>query len=120
MWRFSAEALSLLERGLDVGNAHVEQDAPFIAFTAAETTVDPIAGRAPVHESVVARLGDGLGGRVAGLELPAEQLAVVAPELRRIPSDDLEVYDWLSRGDSSPLRSSGRRFICSPPLYGLR
>jgi hypothetical protein len=37
MWRFSAEALSLLERGLDVGNAHVEQDAPFIAFLTKET-----------------------------------------------------------------------------------
>src|SRR5829696_3699883 len=94
------EALSLLERGLDVGNAHIEQDTTLVALAAADTAVDPTAGRAPVHEPVVTRLGDRLGRRVASVVLPAEQLAVVGPELRRIASDDLEVHNWLSQGES--------------------
>ena len=38
-----AEALCLLERSLDVGNAHVEQDAPLIARAPTDTTIDPVA-----------------------------------------------------------------------------
>src|SRR5918999_3541358 len=97
-----AEALGLLERGLDVGYAHVEQDTPLIALATADTTVDAVVGRARVHEPVVTGLGDRVGGRVAGLELPPKQLAVVAPKLCRIPSDDLEVHNWLSHGVSFP------------------
>jgi hypothetical protein len=33
------EALSLLERGLDVGNAHIEHDTRFVALAAADAPV---------------------------------------------------------------------------------
>lgn len=51
------KALGLLERGLDVGNAHVEQYAALLALATGDTSVDagPVAGRASVHEPVVAR-----------------------------------------------------------------
>jgi hypothetical protein len=52
---------------------------------------------------------DRFGDRVAGVELPPEQVAVVAPELRRVSTDDLEVHNWLSHGESLPRRLSGRR-----------
>src|SRR4030081_235849 len=55
-----AEALSLLERGLDVGKPHVEEDTPCIAPATHHTTVAPAASRVRVHEPVVARLGDRL------------------------------------------------------------
>src|SRR5436309_873262 len=96
------EALSPLERGPDVRNTHVEQQQPLVTLATADTTVDPVAGGASVQEPVVARLGDGFGDRVADLELPPEQLAVVAPELRRIPPDDLEMHNWSSHWPSFP------------------
>lgn len=44
-----AEPLRLLQRGLDIGNAHVEQDAPFVALSTAHTAVvaGPVAGLLP-------------------------------------------------------------------------
>jgi hypothetical protein len=89
-----AEGLGLLERGLDVGNAHVEHDAGLVARAAADAAVDAAARRAAVDEPVVAGRGDGLGRGVAGLELPTEQVAEEAAELRRVLPDDLEVDDW--------------------------
>src|SRR5437879_4716450 len=98
-----------MERGLDTGNAHVEQDSGLVAPTTADTTVDavPHAGRAPIHESVHARLRDRLGGRVARAELPTEQLAVILAELRWVVPDDLKVHHWLSHDRSSPRRRLG-------------
>jgi Resolvase, N terminal domain len=95
-----AEALGFLERGLDVGNAHVEDRVGVVAHTSADAAWDPrpIAGRVAVHEPVVPRLGDRLRSRSGGVELPSEQVAVVAPELVRIFPDDLKVHNWLSHG----------------------
>jgi hypothetical protein len=70
----------------------------FVALAAADATVDAAAGRAAVDEPIVTVLRDRFGGRVADVELPLEQLAVVAPKLRRVASDDLEVHNWLSHG----------------------
>ena len=123
------------QRGLDVGDAHVEENPRLIALAAAYTTVDPAVGRAPVNEPVVTRLGDRIGSRVVGLELPTEQLAVVAPERCRILTDDLEVHNWLSQGGSfQPVEDRrfalllhcvftvdlGDRRISSVRLHGLR
>lgn len=64
----------------------------------------PIAGRAPLHEPVVRGLGDRVRDGTARVELPAEQVAVVAPEPLRVRSDDLAVDHWLSHASflSSP------------------
>jgi hypothetical protein len=75
-----AEALGLLERGLYVGYADVEKDPGLVPLATADPAVD--AGRGRVHEAVRPRLRDLLGGRVARLELPVEQLAVVTAEPR--------------------------------------
>ncbi len=57
-----AEALGLLERGLDVGNADVEDHVAVVAHASADAArdPDPVAGRVAVHEPVVRRLGDRL------------------------------------------------------------
>lgn len=43
-----AERLSLLECGLDVGDAYTEEDPSLTAFASADTTVDPLC-RVPVN-----------------------------------------------------------------------
>src|SRR6185437_9706987 len=58
-----------------------------------------VAGIA-VHEAVVVRLGYRRRDRGARVELPAEQLTKVAPELRRLLPDDLEVHNRLRHGYS--------------------
>ena len=70
-----AEALGRAERGLDVGNADVEQDPAGTAGAAADPAVDagPADERAPVNETVRAGLRDLLADRVSYLEFPAEQ-----------------------------------------------
>lgn len=92
-----AEALRFLQRRLYVRYAYVEEHARLVAVAAADATVDPrpTARRSGVHESIVACLGDCLRNRAARVELPAEQVAVVAAQLCRISSDDLEVNYWL-------------------------
>jgi hypothetical protein len=93
-----AQALGLLEGGLDVGNADIEEHVAVIARASADATRDPspVAGRDAVHEAVVARLRHRLGDRGADVELPAEQFAEVTPQVCRILPDDLEVHHWLS------------------------
>ena len=72
------EALGLLERGLDVGNADVEDNLTVVAHASADAARDPgpVAGRVAVHEPVVPRLRDCLRDRGARVELPSEQVAV--------------------------------------------
>jgi hypothetical protein len=41
-------------------------------------------------------LRDLFGDAAAGVELPAEQLAVVTPQSLRVGTDDLEVNHWLT------------------------
>jgi hypothetical protein len=96
----AAQALGLLQRRLDVGDADVEDRVARVAPPAADAArdADAVVGRVSVGEPVVARLRDGRRDRPAGIELPAEQLAVVAAELLRVDPGDLEVDDGVSRG----------------------
>jgi hypothetical protein len=100
----AAQALGLPQGGLDIGNAHVEEHMALVPRSAADAARDPgpVAGRDAVHEAIVGRLRHRLRDRGTGVEVPAEQLAEVAPELRRVLPDDLEVHDRLSHGYSLP------------------
>src|ERR1700693_1483085 len=95
-----AEALGLLERSLDVRNADVEDHVALIAHPSTDAAGDPgpVAGRVAVHEPVVSRLGDRLRDRGVRVELPSEQVAVVAPEPLRILPDDFKMHYRLSHG----------------------
>ena len=57
-----AEALGLLERRLDVGNADVEDHVAIVAHASADAARDPgpVAGGVAIHEPVVPRLRDRL------------------------------------------------------------
>src|ERR1700723_2377123 len=102
-----AEALGLLERDFDVGNANVEDRMAVVAWasTNAARNPHPVVSRVKVHEPVITSLRDGLRHRGARVEFPPEQIAVVAPELLRILPDNLEMHDRLSHGYSFPLGS---------------
>src|SRR5579859_4630662 len=118
-----AQAFGLLQGGLDIGNADVEEHMAFIAPASADTTRDPgpVAGRDAVHEAVVQRIRHRFGDRGTGVELPAEQFAEVAPELRRLLPDDLEMHDRLSHDHSLRVGSpapAGRRPISDDRLSG--
>ena len=99
------ETLGLLERGLDIRNADVEDRVAVIAHASADTAwdSDPVAGRVAVHEAVVPWLGDSLRNRGTRVELPSEEVAVVALKFLRVFPDDLKVHNWLSH-DLSFLR----------------
>jgi hypothetical protein len=89
-----AEALRLRQRGFDVGDLDVEGDVAVVALGRAPDAApdpNPVGVRIPVtrDDRVVGR-----PDRVA--ELPAEQLRVVAAQLLPLPTDDLEVDNWLS------------------------
>ena len=107
----AAEALGLGERGLDVGHADVEDDVGRVAGASADAARDarPVGGRDAVNEAVVSRLRHRFGDRGAGVELPAEQLAEVAPELVRVVADDLEVHNRVCHEYSFPR-------ICALPV----
>src|SRR5438034_4995314 len=97
-----AQALGPLQGGLDIGHANVEHRVGLVSRATADATGDPgpVAGGVAVHEAVVVRLRHRLRDRGAGVELPPEQFAEVAPELRRLLSDDLEVHNRLRHGYS--------------------
>src|SRR4029078_2629173 len=94
-------------------HADVEHRVGLVRRAAADAAGNPgsVAGIA-VHAAVVVRLGCRRRDRGARVELPAEQLAEVAPELRRLLPDDLEVHNRLRHGYS--LRA-GRARGCRPP-----
>src|SRR2546423_1868466 len=95
------EALGLGERRLDVRDLDVDRDVPVVAFRASgDAATDPHA----VGIDVVLAGDDAVVHRVARVDLPAEQLRVVALELRSVLPDDLEVHDGLAHG-RFPLRS---------------
>jgi hypothetical protein len=48
------------------------------------------------------RLGHRFGDRGTGVELPAEQLTEVVPELARVLADDLEVHNRVCHEYSFP------------------
>jgi hypothetical protein len=89
----AAEALGLLERSLDVRNADVEDHVALVAHPSPTPPGIPVvlrsrsfpAGKSPPRPGV-------------RIELPSEQVAVVAPELLRILPDDFEMHNWLSHG----------------------
>jgi hypothetical protein len=87
-----AGALGLLQGGLDIGNADVEDHMAFVARASADATRDPgpVGGRDAVHEAIIHRLRHRLCDWGARVELPSEQVAEVAPELRRILPHVLE------------------------------
>src|SRR2546421_5066670 len=74
----AAEALGLLQRLLDVRHLDVEGDVAFVA-------VGPLPDAAADPDAVAARVAlardHPVLHRVVGLDLPAEELGVVAPEL---------------------------------------
>ena len=80
----------LLERSLDVRNADIEHRVALVAHPSPDAAGDPgpVAGRIAVHEPVVSRLGDRLRDWGIRVELPSEQVTVVAPELLRILPDE--------------------------------
>src|ERR1051325_7946153 len=94
----SAEALGVAERRLDIGHADVKQCVTVIACAAAHAPRDagPVACRVAIDEAVAPRLRHCLCHGGVRVKLPAEQLAVVGPEVLRILPDDLEVYDWMT------------------------
>src|SRR5215469_4960063 len=93
-----SEPLSFFERGLDIGNARVENRMALIARASPDTigNARAVAGRVAVHKAVIATLGNRLTDGAAGIELPSEKIAVVASQLRWIVSDDFEVHNRLS------------------------
>jgi APA family basic amino acid/polyamine antiporter len=70
-----------------------------------------IIGKTASLAAMALTLGSYAFPDLAGVELPPEQVAVVAPELRGFSSDDLEVHNWLSHGESFPAALYGRRVI---------
>src|SRR5580704_3773645 len=97
-----AQALGPLQRRLDVGDADVEDHVAVVRGASADAAGNPgsVAGRAAVHEPVVRWLRHRLRDRGAHVELPAEQVTEVAPELLRVLANDLEVHDRLGHGCS--------------------
>src|SRR6202035_6030232 len=91
----AAQALGLSQGGADVGHADVEDDVGRVACAAADAArnASSVGGRDAVDEAVVRRPGDRFGDRGAGVELPAEQLTEVVPELFWVLADDLEVHN---------------------------
>src|ERR1700733_9805370 len=76
----STEALGPMERGLHVWDPNVKDHVAIVAQTTPDSTRDPgpIAGGVSVHKTVVPGLGDRLRHRGVGVELPSEQLPIVA------------------------------------------
>src|ERR1700722_1282417 len=104
-----AQALGPLQRRLHVGNADVEDHVAVVRGAAADAAGNPgsVAGWAAVHEPVVRRLRHRLSDGGAHVELPAEQVTEVAPELLGVLADDLEVHDRLCHGYSFRARPNG-------------
>src|SRR5215216_2413622 len=101
-----AQALRLRERGLDVRHLDVEGDVAVVPLRRrAHAAADPGA----VGVRVPLTLHDPVVHRVVGVEFPPEQLRVVAPELLRVLTDDLEVDYRLSHSVSFRRRYAGAR-----------
>jgi 6-phosphogluconolactonase (cycloisomerase 2 family) len=94
----AAEALGLGERLLDVGHLDVEGH---VAPVAVGPLPDPAGDPDAVGGYVVLALDEAVVHRIVGVGLPAEQLRVVAPELRAVLPDHLEMHDRLSHLVSS-------------------
>src|SRR5712691_2060450 len=100
-----AEALGLRERSLDVGHQDVEGDVAWISVRPlSDAAADSDAFRGDVafarHHPVL--------HRVVSVDLPPEQLGVVALQLLPVLPDDLEVNDWLTHSRLlSARRSAG-------------
>src|ERR1700743_2744893 len=105
-----AKALCLLQGGFDIGHANVENRVARVARATADAAwyPGPVVGRDAVHEPVVQRFRHRLRDRRTRVELPPEEFAVVAPELRRVRPDDLEVHHWLSHDYSRRLTAGAR------------
>ena len=87
------EALGLRERGLDVGHRDVEGDVAAVALgPSRDASADPHAVRARVPVA----LDDPVPHRIAGVDLPSEEVCVVALKLPPVLPDDLEVDHRLS------------------------
>src|SRR5207245_5899381 len=103
----AAEALGLGERCLHVVDADVEGD---VAVVALRRGADAAADADSVRAHVGGAIDDPIVHRVVGVDLPPEQLRVVAAEPGHVPAHDLEVDHWPSHAPSSVRRSSGGRW----------
>src|SRR4051794_24883376 len=107
-----AEALGLGPRGLDVGDLHVEGHVSVVSLRALpDAAADPHA----VGVAVAVALDDPVAHRVARIDLPAEELRVVALQLLPVLPDDFEVNYRLSHC-FPPSTSAHRRLVNQMPL----
>ena len=111
-----------LQKGMDIdiGDADVEDRVALVVWAAADAARDSgaVGGRVAVDEAVVAGLGDCSGDRAAGVELPSEEVGVVAAELGRIPSGDLEVHDGVPLSVELPPKATLEVIETEPTMKG--
>src|SRR3954452_12427378 len=85
----AAEALRLLERLFDVVDRDVEGHVPLVTLgPAGDAAADPRA----VRRLVPLPRDHAVAHRIVGVDLPPEELRVVAPELVAILPDHLEMH----------------------------
>src|SRR5436190_4921098 len=89
----AAEPLRLDERRLDVLDPDVEGD---VAPVAVRALADAAADADPLRAEVLLAAHEAVVHRVVGVDLPAEELAVVALQLLAVLADHLEVRHWCS------------------------
>src|SRR4051812_9875373 len=116
----TAEAFGFLQSRLDVGDPDVEESMAFVGGAPSDPARDSgaISGCDLVDEGIAVRLGDFRCHRGVLLVGPAEELAVVVPEPRRIGPDDLEVDDRI--GHSPTLSGARPRRTAVAASPGLR
>ena len=103
---FATELVGLGQRRLDIGNLDVEGDVALVALghVAGDAAADPD----PILAQVLLPIDRAVVHRVVGVDLPAEQLGVVAVKLVGVAADDLEVHHRLSHRSSSFAAPRGR------------
>src|SRR5947209_4827523 len=74
----SAKRLGHHQRSFYVGNPDVENDVGLIEFAATDAARN--AAGLGVDKAIIGRLGDCIGDRIGGVEMPAEQLAIIVAE----------------------------------------
>lgn len=78
----AAGTLCLLQRLLDIGNSHIKDRMGLVAVAATDPgDAGAVAGLDPVDETIVAGIGNRFGNRTVGVERPAKNFAVEAPQL---------------------------------------
>src|SRR5262249_26293785 len=89
----AAELLGLRQRRLYVGDFDVEGD---VALVAVGPLADPAAEADAFAVAVGFAVDEAVSHLVVGVDVPVEELSVVALQPAAVAADHLEVHDWLS------------------------